>query len=446
LLAERAETGRPITVALIGAGKFGRMFLVQARRVRGIHVAAIVDKDYDQACNALALAGWPAPAYAAPDLPVALATGATFVTEEVDPILTGEGIDLVIEATGDAESGLVHALACLENGKHLIMVTIEADVLAGPLLAQRFRRAGLIYSLAYGDQPALIAEMVDWARLNGFDIACVGRGSKYHPDFRYATPETVWENYGIDEDRAVRGGLNPQIFNSYIDGSKPANEMACVANACALWPQPEGLSYPACGTDDLPHLMRPRWSGGLLTHRRTLEVVSSIERDGRPVFRDLRWGVFIVVEADAEYAQRCFDDYGMVTDRTGRFAAMYKPFHLIGMELGVSVASIGLLRRPTGQPDGFRADVVAAAKRDLAVGERLDGEGGYTVYGRLMPAVASRARDALPLALARRVALTRAIKRDELVRWSDVTIDETAISVIMRREMQETMSPSPAID
>jgi predicted homoserine dehydrogenase-like protein len=446
LLAERADRGRPITVALIGAGKFGRMFLVQARHVRGVHVAAIVDRNYDQACNALALAGWPAPAYAAPDLPIALATGATFVTEDADPILSGDGVDVVVEATGDVESALRHALSCLEHGKHLIMVTIEADVLAGPLLADRFRAAGLIYSLAYGDQPALIAEMVDWARLNGFEIACAGRGAKFHPAFRYATPEAVWENYGIDEERAVRGGLNPQVFNAYVDGSKPANEMAAVANACALWPQPEGLTFPACGADDLPHLMRPRWQGGLLTHRRTLEVVSSMERDGRPVHRDLRWGVFVVVEADSEYAQRCFDDYGMNTDRTGRFAALYKPFHLIGMELGVSVASVGLLRGPTGQPDGFRADVVAVAKRDLAADERLDGEGGYTVYGRLMPAVASRAMNALPLALARRVPLTRGLRRDELVQWSDVVIDDNALAVRLRREMQASMSPSPAID
>jgi predicted homoserine dehydrogenase-like protein len=446
MLAERADRGRPITVALIGAGKFGRMFLVQARHVRGIHIAAIVDKSVDQACNALALAGWPAPAYAAPDLPIALATGATFVTDDAGPILAGAGVDVVVEATGDVEAALAHALACLEHGKHLIMVTIEADVLAGPLLAARFREGGLIYSLAYGDQPALIAEMVDWARLNGFEIACAGRGSKYHPDFRYATPETAWGNYGIDAERAVRGGLNPQIFNAHVDGSKPANEMAAVANACGLWPQPEGLTFPACGADDLPHLMRPRWQGGLLTHRRTLEVVSSIERDGRPVFRDLRWGVFIVVETDNEYAQRCFKDYGMITDRSGRYAALYKPFHLIGMELGVTVASVGLLRGPTGAPDGFRADVAAVAKRDLAEGERLDGEGGYTVYGKLMPAVAARAMDALPLALARRVAVNRAIKRDGLVRWADVTVDESSLAVRLRREMQETMSPMPTID
>ena len=435
-----------MTVALIGAGKFGGMFLVQARRIRGVHIAAIVDRSYDQACNALALAGWPAPAYAAPDLPLALATGATFVTEDPGPVLTGDGIEVVIEATGDPESAIAHALTCVEHGKHLVMGTVEADVLAGPLLATRFRGAGLIYSLAYGDQPALIAEMVDWARLNGFDIVCAGRGTKFHPDYRYATPETVWENYGIDERRAAEGGLNPQIFNAHVDGSKPANEMASVANACELWPQPEGLSFPACGADDLPHLLRPRWLGGLLTHRRTLEVVSSIERDGRPVFRDLRWGVFIVIEASSDYVEGCFADYGLVTDRTGRFTALYKPFHLVGMELGVTVASVGLLRGPTGQPNGFRADVVAIAKQDLAAGERLDGEGGYTVYGKLMPAAASRAMDALPLALARRVTLNRSLNRDQLVRWSDVMTDDSLITVRMRREMQETMSPLPGID
>ncbi len=444
LLAQRAAAGRPVTLALIGAGKFGAMFLAQARRTEGLHVVAVVDVSVDKACGALALTGWPHQSYAAPDIDNALATGATHVTEDPHEVIAAPGIDLIVEATGSPAAAIEHALACIDHGKHLVNVTVEADVLVGPLLARRFAEAGLIYSLAYGDQPALIAEQVDWARTSGFHVVCAGKGTRYHPDYRYSTPETVWEHYGISEQRAAEGGLNPQIFNSFLDGTKAAIEMAAVANACDLVPQSEGLNFPACGVDHLPHLLRPRSLGGQLAHSGTVEVVSSLERDGRPVFRDLRWGVYVVIEASDDYVKRCFVDYGMITDSTGRFVAMYKPYHLIGLEVGVSIASVGLMRQPTGVPTGFRGDVVAVAKRDLTAGERLDGEGGYTVYGKLMPADASLAAGALPIGLAHRVPLRRALLRDEVVRWSDVTIDDAGLAVRTRREMEAAFAPALA--
>ena len=441
LLAQRAEMGRPIVVALIGAGKFGTMFLAQARRTRGIHVAAVVDLSVDQACGAMALTGWPHQSYAAPDLETALTTGATYVTDNAFAMIESGQIDVVVECTGRPVAAIEHALACLKSGKHLINVTIEADVLAGPWLARQFSDTGLVYSLAYGDQPALIAEMVDWARTSGFSVACAGKGMKYRPEFRHSTPETVWEHYGIGEERAAESRLNPYIFNSFVDGTQSAIELACVANACDLAPQPVGLRFPACGVDDLPQLLRPRRVGGLLDHRGTVEVVSSIERDGRPVFKDLRWGVYVVIEAGDEYIERCFADYGMKTDDTGRFAALHRPNHLIGLELGLSIASVGLMRCPTGMPTGFRGDVVAAAKRDLPVGERLDGVGGYTVYGKLVPASTSLSVGGLPFALAHKVTITEPVERDEVITWSHVSVDEHALDVRVRRQFEAAFRP-----
>src|SRR5688572_23957899 len=138
-----------------------------------------------------------------------------------------------------------------------------------------------------------------------------------------------------------------------------------------------------------------------------MEVVSSIERDGRPVFRDLRWGVYVVLKARSDYAAACFRQYGLKTDDTGRYAAMYKPFHLIGLELSISVLNATLRGEPTGCAAAWRGDAVAVAKRPLRAGERLDGEGGYTVYGKLIPAARSQALDALPIGLAHGVALRR---------------------------------------
>jgi predicted homoserine dehydrogenase-like protein len=232
------------------------------------------------------------------------------------------------------------------------------------------------------------------------------------------------------------------MFNSFLDGTKSAIEMAAVANATGLTPAPHGLDFPPCGVDDLPRSLRPRAAGGLLHHAGQVEVISSLERDGRPVFRDLRWGVYVTFAADSEYVRRCFHEYGLITDASGNYSAMYKPYHLIGLELGISVASVGVRREATGAPTGFRGDVVATAKRDLNAGEMLDGEGGYTVYGKLMPAADSLACGGLPLGLAHGVALKRAVAQGHAVKWSDVAeIDSDAAR--FRREMERVFAAEP---
>ena len=316
------------------------------------------------------------------------------------------------------------------------MVNVEADVLAGPLLAREAEAAGLVYSLAYGDQPALICELIDWARTSGLGIVAAGKGTKYLDEYRHSTPDTVWDYYGLSAEQAATGGMNPKMFNSFLDGTKSAIEMAAVANATGLAVAPHGLTFPPCGVDDLATVLRPRELGGQLHTRGQVEVVSSLYRDGRPVDRDLRWGVFVVFEAPSDYAARCFSEYGMLTDSSGTISAMYKPFHLIGLELGISVASVVLRNEPTGSASGFAADVVAVAKRDLDVGDVLDGEGGYAVRGQLMPAGDSLSSGSLPIGLAQGVELARAVKAGERVGWNDVVIDADNEAVRVRRVMQ----------
>ena len=319
------------------------------------------------------------------------------------------------------------------------MVNVEADVLAGPLLAAEARAAGVVYSMAYGDQPALVAEMVDWARATGFRVVAAGKGTKYLPAYHTVTPDDVWTHYGLTPEAARAAGMNPQIFNSFLDGTKSAIEMAAIANACDLDVPSAGLAFPPCGVDDLPHVLRPREAGGMLERAGIAEVVSSLERDGRPVFRDLRWGVYVVIEAPTPYAASCFAQYGLKTDSTGRYAAMYKPYHLIGLELGISVLSAALRGEPTGQSRSFRADVAAVAKRDLHQGEMLDGEGGYTVWGRAMPAAASLAIGALPIGLAHRVALRRGVAAGAVLTWDYVAAIDTPAAAV-RREMERAFS------
>jgi predicted homoserine dehydrogenase-like protein len=438
LLQERAARNDPVRVVLIGAGKFGSMYLSQARRTAGIRVLAVADLVPDRARASLARVGWPAGQYAARSLDQADRGGTTCVTDDAMAAIAHPRTEVVIDATGHPAAGIAHALACCEHRKHIVMVNVEADALAGPLLARRAREAGIVYSLAYGDQPALICELVDWARAAGFTVVAAGKGTKYLPEYHAATPRTVWGHYGFSEEMVAKGDFNAQMFNSFLDGTKSGIEMTAVANATGLTPAPAGLAFPPCGVDDLPRVLRPVGSGGTLHHAGQVEVISSLERDGRPVFRDLRWGVYVTFAAEHEYVRRCFHEYGIVTDPSGEYAAMYKPSHLIGLELGISVASAAVRREATGAPDAWRADCVATAKRALEAGEVLDGEGGFTVWGRLMSAADSAARRALPIGLAHKVKLKRDVAAGETVSWDDVEHDAASEAVRVRREMERT--------
>jgi predicted homoserine dehydrogenase-like protein len=425
MLAARVDAGRPVRVGLIGAGKFGSMFLAQVPSVSGLEVSMICDLDPERAKAACRTVGWDA----------ALIARTQFASKGRDACVD-ERIDVVIEATGDPGAGIMHALLAIEAGKHIVMVNVEADALAGAYLADKARAANVIYSLAYGDQPALIAEMVDWARAAGFEVAAAGKGTKYLPAYHTVTPDGVWQHYGLTAAEAKAAGMNSQMFNSFLDGTKSAIEMAAVANACALDVPHDGLLFPPCGADELASVLRPKSLGGVIERDGMVEVVSSLNRDGSPVARDLRWGVYVVFRATNDYAAACFKQYGLPTDATGRYAAMYKPFHLIGLELSISVLNVALRREPTGSCRGFRGDAVAVAKHALKAGEMLDGEGGYTVYAKLIPAARSLALGALPIGLAHHVKLLRDVPAGEILAAADVALDDNAQAVRIRRGME----------
>ncbi len=439
-LQQRAAQGTPLRVGLIGAGKFGAMYLAQVPKTPGIHLVGIADLSPANARANLERVGWGAERFAAPSLDAALKSGATHVGDDWQALIAHPGVDIVVEATGHPLAAVEHALAAFKHGKHVVMVTVEADAFCGPLLARRAQEAGVVYSLAYGDQPALICDLVDWARAAGFSVVAAGRGHKWLPHFAQSTPETVWGYYGLTPEQAKLGGLNPKMFNSFLDGSKPAIESTAVCNATGLTASPHGLTYPPASVDDLPTVMRPKAEGGQLHHKGQVEVVSSLEPDGTPIPYDIRFGVWVVFEGDTDYIRRCFTEYGVRTDPSGRYACLYKRWHLIGLEVGISVASVGVRNEPTGCPTGFRADVVASAKRDLKPGEMLDGEGGYTVVGRLMPAEASLGIGGLPLGLAHDVKLAKPVAAGQPVRWSDVVVDESLTAVKLRREMERMFS------
>jgi predicted homoserine dehydrogenase-like protein len=435
-LQQRAAEGRPIRVGLIGAGKFGSMYLSQIPRTPGVHLVGIADLNPEAACRNLQRVGWDPQRVQAKSLDAALRDGNTHVGDDWRALVQHPGIDVIVESTGAPVHAVDHCLEAFAHGKHVVNVTVEADAFCGPLLARRAAEADVVYSLAFGDQPALICDLVDWARTCGFPVVAAGRGHKWLPHFAQSTPETVWGHYGLTPEQAERGGLNPKMFNSFLDGSKPSIECTAVANATGLGVPSNGLLYPPASVADIPYVTRPRSEGGVLERKGMVEVISSLEADGRPIPYDIRMGVWVTVEGETEYIRNCFEEYNAHTDPSGRYFTLYKRWHLIGLEVGFSVASVVLRGEATGAATGWHADVVATAKRDLRPGELLDGEGGYTVWGKLLPAEASVKLGGLPLGLAHQVKVVRPVKQGQSLSWDDVAMDTGTRAYQLRKELE----------
>ncbi|MGI9477659.1 MAG: NAD(P)H-dependent oxidoreductase [Hyphomicrobiaceae bacterium] len=436
MLAQRATDDNPIRIGQVGAGKFGTMFLSQVRLTKGMHMTALADLLPDRAAERMAGVGWPAEQIDATSIENAIQTGKTFVTDDAAPILANPEIDVIIEATGDPATGIRLCLAAIEAGKHIVMVNVEADALAGPLLARKAAEKGVVYSLAWGDQPALICEQVDWARTCGFEVVAAGKGTRYLPAYHASTPDTVWEILEQYLDIQDRSHVNPKMFNSFLDGTKSGIEMTAVCNATGLHAQKGGLTFPPATRFECAEICKPKADGGVLEASGVTEVTSSVYRDGSDVPHHLAMGTYVVVTSDSDYALACMKEYNCLPDSSGRYGALYRPTHMIGLELGVSVASVALRGEPTGAPTVFNSDVATTAKRDLKAGTLLDGEGGATVWGKQTPAAASLAAGYLPLGLASDIKLKRDIAEGAAITWADVEIDPDDPTVKFRREME----------
>jgi len=436
LLQARAATGRPVRVGLIGAGKFGSMVLSQARHIAGMQIVGVADLDIKKARGAFARVGWPEAQYAAASFDAACHTGATHITQDAAALVACEQIDCIIEATGHPIAGVRHALAAIENNKHVVMVNVEADALCGPLLAAKARARNLIYSMAYGDQPAIICELVDWARSCGFELTSAGKGMNFEPRYRYSTPDTVWGFFGWTDEEVAKGDFNPKMYNSFTDGTKAAIEMAAVANGTGLDCPDDGLAFPPTGLHDLARVFRPAADGGRLARSGLVDIAASQEPDGREVANNIRYGVFVTFKAPNEYAKACFKQYGLLVDPSGWYGSMWRPFHMIGLETSISVLSAVLRGEATGSSKEFRGDAVATAKRDLKAGEMLDGEGGFAVWANAIPARKSLMTGALPIGLAHNVKLKRAVSKDTVVRFEDVELSQDLDVVALRQEME----------
>lgn len=442
LLKRREAEGRPVRVGVIGAGTFSTAYLNQAWRTPGVQLACVADLDPQKGRDACLAAGWPDSALAGAGSPGtvndAVAAGKVAITNDADNLLQAD-LDVVLECTGLCEPGAYHAWTALDNGKHVVMVNVEADALLGPVLQRKAARQGLVYSMAYGDQPAIISDMIDWARTAGFEVVCAGKGTRFQPEYRYSTPDTVWDHMGFTREQVETGRYNAQMYNSFLDTTKSAIEMCAVCNANQLLPQAGGLQFPAIGPEALPTVLKPAADGGILERSGTVEVVASENRDGSPIPNNLRWGVFVIFRAGTPLVRRFFDMHGFLSDPAREYGAYYRQFHMIGMELGISVASAVLRGEATGSPVSFSADVAATAKKDLKPGDVLDGEGGYAVFGSLVSARASVAGRYLPLGLSHGARVVKPVAKDAIVSWDDVSVDTSSLAWRLRQEQEDLL-------
>ena len=411
LHSKLSEFNGNINIAFIGCGKFISMFLSQYNQLKKINIDSIIDIDVERAKSNCIKSG----------LNKETVEQINF-SSSLDSVLD-RNIEIFIEATGNPLVGTQHACKVISKKKNIIMVNVEADILCGKYLSDLAIQNKVIYSMAYGDQPSLILEQIEWARLNGFHVTCAGKGTKYHPSFEYSTPDTVWENYGMTNEEAKNAGMNPKMFNSFTTGDKSSIEMAAVANASNLKCPKNGLTYPSVGVYDIANNLIPKSDGGLIDYDGQVEVISSIDSNKKNIPNDLRWGVYIVLKAQNEYVMNCFREYGMITDKSGRYSAIWRPYHYIGLELAQSIYSIALDKKATGQTKYFNADVISVAKKDLNVGDNLDGEGGFTARGRLVTSQESIKNNYLPLGLTDGAIMKKKITKDQYIKLDDVEIN-----------------------
>ena len=435
-LRELEKTHQSIRVGIIGAGTFATQIISQTCRMVGMRISAVADLKKERAARALDLGGIPAGRVLFADTPEgindAIERGRPAVTASADALI-GSRVDVVIEATGLVEAAAQHAYHALQGKKHLVMVTVEADVLVGHLLKQCADEHGVIYSLAYGDEPALAYELWDWAKTLGFHVVAAGKGTRFLPAFRKANPDDVPRMYGFSGKE-----YNAQMFGSFLDGTKHAIEMAVLSNATGLVPDVRGMHIPAADLREIPDTLCLKSKGGILDTEGVVEAISSARPDGSAVERSIRGGLFAVVAAPDGPAIESLASYGeitgMIVGQRSKQAMIYRPQHFVGHEVPYGIARMMLYNTSIGAPLGRISEVVAAAKKPLKAGTILDGEGGYTVYGLIEKAGIARDQSLVPIGLTQWAEVIRDIPEDGMVTYADVRLPESFALDLRKRQ------------
>ncbi|PZR91416.1 MAG: NAD(P)-dependent oxidoreductase [Candidatus Nephthysia bennettiae] len=428
---------------MVGIGRMGRGIVDQIATMVGIRVMAAADLDGQRALAAFTENGWDRDQICLTDVLGeaidALQAGRPVATQD-SRLLPQLELEAVVESTGDPGTGAEVAAATIEHGRHAVMLNVEADVVVGPLLAERARQAGAVYTLAAGDQPGAIFEMAEWARTLGFEIVCAGRGTVLFPDDRHATPEKYAE-------MALRNHMNPKMYNEFRDGTKSQLEMVAVSNVLRMPPAVRGMHEPFCGWPELGRVFALRKDGGILERSGVVDMANAVAGEGRYVHQDKVFpGVFVVITSPHAGVRSVMGSlfepgFGGTPQQPGPNWGLFRPYHLAAVEVPMSIARAVVQKRPTGELRGGPvAELITLAKRDLSPGDALDGGGGYTVYGMSERAEVARAGNLLPFGFAYGGRVRRSVPRDQALTWDDVEVDTTTPLYAMREEQDRLFS------
>jgi predicted homoserine dehydrogenase-like protein len=438
-LAElKARSANPAPIGLVGVGRMGRGIADQLATMIGLRLRAAADLDGGRALRAFTENGWKRDQVCLTDDHAAavdaLRAGRAVATE--DPLLVPRlPLEAVVEATGHPATGAQVAAAAIDEGHHAVMLNVEADVVVGPLLAERARRRGVVYTLAAGDQPGAIFEMVEWSQTLGFEVVCAGRGTVLFPGDHHATPDTY-------ADMAARNQMNPKMYNEFRDGTKSQLEMVAVSNVLGMPPARRGMHEPYCKWPDLGRVFALQADGGLLERPGVVDMANAVDADGRYVHDDKVFpGVFVVVTSPHPGVRSAMGSlfepgFGGTAQQWGPNWGLFRPYHLACVEVPMSIARAIVQGRPTGDCGGGPvAELITVAKKDLRPGDELDGGGGYTVYGLSERVEVARRDNLLPFGFAYEGArVRRAVGGDQALTWDDVEVDTSGPLPAMRRE------------
>ena len=423
-LIQRQKEGRPIRVALIGAGQMGKEIVCQIGLMQGMTVDIVVDLETETCRKAYAAAGYTGDIVEASTLDQAdraLSEGKKVVTTDYRIAVRAASVESVIDATGSPEMGARISLLCFSSKKHVVMMNVECDVTIGPILRQLAQSAGVVYSLSAGDEPGSIIEVYRFAKALGFKVVAAGKGKNNPLDIYATSKDPAWV------EKATQRHMNPRMLVEFVDGSKTMVEMAAVSNATGLKPEIRGMHGPRCNIEDLKTVFSLKSQGGILDSEGVVDYAIG----------NINPGVFVVVTTDNKQLIEGLSQRDM---GYGPNYLLLRPFHLCSCETPITVAQGVLYHESTGHPmNRLTSECITVAKKDLSIGEVLDGIGDCCYRGSIELYEIAAKGNMLPLGLAKGAVMVRNVKRDAMITYNDVTLNEKSVLLQMRRLQDETM-------
>ncbi len=417
-LSERE--GNPISIALIGMGQMGKGFFIQALGIPFAKVRLICDVNLNMVIQTLKDVGFSEDIISVVtnklDAEVAIAQGKIALTDNASIVPKVSPIEAIVEATGVPTVAALNAFAAIQDGKNIVLLTVEADIVAGRILRKMAESAGVVYTISDGDEPGVIKKLYDMAISLGFDVVAAGKG-KNNPLNVEATPDDLREE-------ANKKKMNPRLLCSFVDGTKTAIEMAAVSNATGLLPDVRGMHGPKCSLEELPKVLSLKEQGGILSKSGVVEYCQGVAP-----------GVFVIVTTKEEIIK---DELEYLHMGNGPNYLFFRPFHLTSLETLTSVYRVVLYNEPTivSEYKAF-SDVIAVAKRDLKKGEKMDGIGGFSVYGIIERHEIAKQNNFVPIALIDGAIVEKDISKGSLITFDQIKLKRTVLLDLY--EMQEEL-------